>query len=270
MLFFIPPDAQYPPDTLNFTCSLPTLFIGGVRFYRSHFLRSLWRRRPIKRKTNCAIEIEEHVLGQIFKGYWKQGDRIDDSVIAKEFNVSRNSVREALSRLVALRVLKKEHWAGYHVPMLDKKEALDTLKMRETLEIKALEAFMKRLDTVPDLLNDVANSIKLAEEVKDDHDFDAFIRADDLMHKTIRNNCGNSWIPHFLDQIWPMVIFIRKMDANAGFEKFSKRSIGEHKKLLQLIKKGDITEAVNCLSEHMQHQQRRLDALFDVPSDGNK
>jgi len=151
--------------------------------------------------------------------------------------------------------------------VINKEEALDTLKMRETLEICALESFMKRLDTSPELLKEIEKGIKLSEEVVNQNDFDAFIRADDLMHQIIRNNCGNSWIPHFLDQIWPMVIFIRKMDANTSLEEFAKRSISEHKKLLQLIKKGDVAETVICLSKHMQHLQKRLDAIFsEVPA----
>ena len=153
------------------------------------------------------------------------------------------------------------------MPVLNKEEALDTLRTRETLEKYALEAFMKRLNTAPELLDEIEQSIKYSEEMLNKNDLDAFSRADVLIHEIIRNNCGSLWALHFLEQIWYMFTLVRKMDANSDVVKFAKRSISEHKKLLRLMKKGDIEETVICLSKHLQHQQKRLDVIFDETSE---
>jgi DNA-binding GntR family transcriptional regulator len=52
------------------------------------------------------------------------------------------------------------------------------------------------------------------------------------------------------------------MDETEDSVKFAKRSVNEHKKLLKLIKKGNIPEAVDCLAGHLEYQCKRIEALF--------
>jgi DNA-binding GntR family transcriptional regulator len=215
------------------------------------------------KRNNRVDEIEEYIIDQIFKNRWKQGDRIDDMLIAGELNVSRNSVREALSRLVALNALKKQHWTGYYIPILDRNQAQNTLKLRIMLEKHALELFMQNM--TPELIADIQNGIKQSEIDLKNNDAAAFERSDYIIHQIIQNNCGNPWIPNFLGQIWYTIALIRKMDETENFVKYAKRSINEHKKLVKLIKKGNIQETVDCLAEHLEYQRERLDAIFTSP-----
>jgi DNA-binding GntR family transcriptional regulator len=186
-------------------------------------------------------------------------------VIAEELNVSRNSVREALSRLVALRSLEKRHWTGYYIPVLTREEANNTLKIRVMLEKRALELFMPHI--TPRLVAEIEAAIKQSEADLKNNDFVAFERSDYVIHEIIQNNCGNPWIPHFLGQIRYMLALLRKLDETQNSVKFAKRSINEHKKLLRIMKTGNAEEAAGCLAAHLEYQRERLDSIFSAPGD---
>jgi DNA-binding GntR family transcriptional regulator len=144
--------------------------------------------------------------------------------------------------------------------VLTREEADNTLPLRSMLETYAMKLFMER--AAPELISEIENSVKQSEIDLENNDFAAFEKNDYTIHEIIQNNCGNPWIPHFLEQIRYVIALLRKTEEKEDSVKFAKKSIAEHKKILRAMKKKDVEKTVEYLQEHLEHQRERLDRIF--------
>lgn len=72
--------------------------------------------------------IASYILEEMFKGNLKQGDRLVESKIAKELNVSQAPVREALYILEKRNVVERFPRKGVRVRVIDDKEIKDYIE----------------------------------------------------------------------------------------------------------------------------------------------
>lgn len=210
--------------------------------------------------NNLVVSIQQHIVEQIKKEQWKQGDRIDELLIAEELEVSRNSVREALSRLTALKALEKRHWGGYYIPVLSREQVNMTLQMRLLLEKHAMELFMAQV--TPQQIIEIENSVNQSEEVAMNGDIIAFHKYDYVIHDIIRDNCGNPWVVHFLEQIGYVLVLIRQFELVGNRENYAMNSIVEHRNIIAAMKQGNTEQAVVYLVDHIEQQRIRLEKIF--------
>lgn len=91
-----------------------------------------------KLQTISVVDaLEEHLRAEIFSGRITAGERIKESPMAKELEVSRHTLRAALSRLENIGLLEYRENRGWSVPQFGKEEYEDILMFRESLESTA-------------------------------------------------------------------------------------------------------------------------------------
>ncbi len=212
-------------------------------------------------RNSRAEAIAEYIGEQFIRVRWKPGDRVDDNELAKELGVSRNSVREALERLVAINAIDKRQWIGYFVPVIDLSYAVETLTIRRDLEVLALQLFLERPISSDDIRT-MRNAIDKSEKDFLRNDWDAFLSSDYIIHKLIQQRCGNRWVPKLLHQTSFTVSQIQYLDRESNQVEYARRSIGEHREMLKLIEEGKKQEAVNLLAEHLSFQIERISSLL--------
>ena len=212
-------------------------------------------------RNSRADEIIEYISEQFLQVRWKPGMRIDDNELAVELGVSRNSVREALEKLVAVNAVEKRQWIGFFVPVIDLNYAVETLSIRKDLETLALKLFLEK-PVSPELIKQIDLGIAKSEFDMNNGDWSAFLVSDYVIHKVIQNNCGNRWISVFLSQTGYAVSQIQYLDREGDVIQYAKRSISEHRELLKLIKDRKKDEAVEKLGNHLSIQIDRIKNLL--------
>lgn len=98
-----------------------------------------------KRKT-LPDDIVEYLMDKFAKKEFKPGDRIIETKIADELNVSQGAVREAISILISMGFLERKPFKGARFKIFTIKELLDYQKVREELEVMALNLAIIDLD----------------------------------------------------------------------------------------------------------------------------
>ncbi|HWQ55456.1 MAG TPA: GntR family transcriptional regulator [Bryobacteraceae bacterium] len=98
-------------------------------------LGSFSRVRPAAIRRNVL----DALRGALLSGRFEPDQEISDSVLAAEFQVSRGPVREALLILTEEGVLRHDHNRGFRIPRLTREDMRQIVKVREPLEIRALE-----------------------------------------------------------------------------------------------------------------------------------
>ena len=97
------------------------------------------RLTPISPKR-ISDQVFEQLRGLIFRGEYQPGQKImTERELAKALNVSRNSVREAINKLVALRFLEQRQGQGTFVRSMDEAVKIPLATVMETQDASLID-----------------------------------------------------------------------------------------------------------------------------------
>ena len=96
-------------------------------------------------RTVISEQIKDQLMEEIFQHKYKPGDRLVESALAKELNVSQTSVREALRSLVAMGFLESEPFKGITVRSLSRQDLWEVYTVRAALESLAAAQAAQRI-----------------------------------------------------------------------------------------------------------------------------
>lgn len=85
------------------------------------------------RREGAAANVWREILRGLYEGKYRPGQRLTEAELTREFQVSRSSVREALSRLAAEGVVEIVRHRGAVVRSVSKAEHLEILRVMDSL-----------------------------------------------------------------------------------------------------------------------------------------
>lgn len=167
------------------------------------------------RKTNRKHLVEQ-IVSQIEElieaGYWSVGDRIPSEMeLIEKFDVSRNTLREAIRALVHAGLLETNQGSGTIVRStnslsaalkryIKKTTLLETLDVRLALEKQA--AVLAAANRSEMDLRSLENCIEQCRQAAEDNDRETFIASDIRFHQTIVQSSKNQLL---IDLYEPML-----------------------------------------------------------------
>ena len=95
--------------------------------------------------TTLRAHVVKILSGGILTGKYRPGDRLNESQIARELNISRIPVREALSQLQEQGLVQNRERRGMFVTNIGPEEVLQISSLRIILETEALRLAQKRM-----------------------------------------------------------------------------------------------------------------------------
>lgn len=219
--------------------------------------------KPIRRR-NISVEVTEQITDNILRGVWKPGDKIPSENALKDlFLVSRNSVRTALQRLIALGLLTSKHGGGTFVNelspgmfmnslipslMLDNSGLLEMLEFRKIIEVESVKLAALRA-TKADIegLNIIIKQMNsMTDERYDPH---IFALKDSSFHDLLVRCARNSVLKKVCTIIHELLLFnqveIQKLIGPSLAFKF-------HPLILEAVKRKDPVAASKLMEEHIQ------------------
>ena len=101
-------------------------------------LASLTGARALVARTSTAERVADAVRNEVVEGRLRPGGRLPEQALSHALGVSRNTVREALSQLVAERVLVREPNRGVYVAVPDAEAVRDVYRARLLIEPAAV------------------------------------------------------------------------------------------------------------------------------------
>lgn len=222
----------------------------------------------MKRSEVILQKITEHFLsGQVLVGEKLPSERL----LAEQFGVSRNSVREALQRLAMENVIEIKRGGGsivkggredIHEMLAEKtvyeKEHLvfEMLEVRRALEVEAASLAAQRA-TAEDLRK-ISEALKAMDVPI--NEVDKGVQADVDFHMRIVEASGNSILIHLaqtlMEQIEKTIYATRKHRFLDG-ERYSETLL-EHKEIYLAIASGDRELAKSRMEAHITEVRKEL------------
>ena len=195
-----------------------------------------------------------YVRDKILSMAYKPGDRIADSSIASELNISRTPVREALQRLEIEGLLNSEARRGWKVTSLTIKDIEDIFDLK--CEIEGLIARKAAICKDKDHRKTLKELIAAMKEASVNNDVDSWIEIDSSIHHLFYIMAQNERAERIINNLNDQWHRLR-----TGFIKLQGRldlATGQHEKVVLAIIDRDPDGADAAMHEHLRDVHKGL------------
>ncbi|WP_167616694.1 FadR/GntR family transcriptional regulator [Maribellus sediminis] len=221
----------------------------------------------IDNKTITLVDkVEMAILDYIKEKKLVPGDSLPNEMeLSSELGISRNVLREALSRLRMLGIVQSRTRKGIVIQepsllsgfekviepyLLSEKSIVDMMGMRVALEIGLTDFLFTNLDDIK--IQELENIVRSQEAMK----YSLTVEQETEFHKKIYEISGNQFIVEFQKIIYPVFHFA-KVNYESYFEPVNQRLVSEgkivtHQNLFSFIKNRDMEGYRNAIRIHLQ------------------
>jgi DNA-binding GntR family transcriptional regulator len=211
-------------------------------------------RRPIVDSTtlerpSTGDAIAQELTRRILDGSIPAGTRLREVELADAFNVSRQSLRAGLARLVHEGLLRREPHRGVWVPHLTAEELEDVYRVRAVLECEAARFVTEH----PDRLGPVEDALERMWAVPAGADWGTTMEAHLGFHLALVDSAGSPRLSRAYRQIWSEA-WLGLVASQGGLPDLAtpRAQAINHASLLEVLRSGDPARSVAAIREHMQ------------------
>jgi GntR family transcriptional repressor for pyruvate dehydrogenase complex len=215
------------------------------------------------KKMSAADEVFKVIHDRILSGKLVSGDILPpQDQLARQFSVSRNTLREAVHKLAAMGLLKTKAGVGTIVEMGSPASYVSSLKDHllitsatageffearffiemATVQLAVMRASQADLDALTATIDRQENAFRKG-------DLETFSKHDTRFHVELANISGNKVLAKFLTTLWDLLLqFIAEVAMLPGA---SERAIRFHRQIVAIIAARDVGAAKMKMLEHL-------------------
>ncbi|MDT8894869.1 GntR family transcriptional regulator [Halomonas sp. I1] len=221
---------------------------------------------PSPGAQTATTKVHEVIKQRILDGHYQAHEYIREASIARELDVSRTPVREALRELVSEGWLEAIPHHGARVVAWTEKDAREVFELRVVLEPMAVrlacenmnEPCLARLRKIADRMEALTERIETDLGIRNEiallnHDF----------HRELIQASGNQRLASVLDSVVRTSV-IRRNFGNYQLDNL-RRSMRHHREILEAILAGSPTWAENVMRAHLLAAQALHVQFPDTP-----
>lgn len=197
------------------------------------------------------------IRDDILKGNYKENDELREITIGRELGVSRTPVREALRQLELEELVKIIPNKGTYVTGISKKDVNDIYQIRMLLEGLCARWATERI--TQESVEKLEEIILLSEFHSKKDGSEQVVQLDGQFHEVLYEACSSRILKHVLTDFHKYVQMARTYSVRT--EERTKKSIAEHKAILEAIRDRDADLAERLAREHMTHVIANLEQI---------
>ena len=212
------------------------------------------------KKNTLTDQVEDKIRQAIITSHLRPGDKLPGELdFAEQLGVSRNIVREAISRLRMLGVVESKKKRGLiltepeifkglesiiDLPVLSSKTISELYDFRSYMELGIAPQVVEKI-TEKDL-QDLEEIVR--EEEENPEDYHASVRCDILFHSKLYQITGNEILQKFQALLKP---HMENRQNLFDPERFQNDHHKTHRDLLESLKKKDVNDFMKTMNEHL-------------------
>lgn len=213
------------------------------------------------RASTLRENVSELLIEAILSGKFKPGDRLNESALSRQLQVSRAPIREALHRIEEQGLVVNKARRGMFVVNLSDEDVHKINGLRVVLEGEALALCRKRMNAAVE-----HKLLQLLGRMERDEPMAALesVRLDLEFHRTIWSNTGNEFLERTLISL-TAPLFADALVRMPGAEKM--RIIQDsHRPLFEYLEgSADLSEARRVIHTHVSLRSGKPDAYLAEP-----
>lgn len=206
-----------------------------------------------KRRGELGKKIFLQLREKILEDEYPRGTKLKEVALAKEMNISRTPVREALKQLELEGLAKSEPNKGVSVIGFSKKDVEDMLEIRRVLEALAIKLAIDRLEPID--IRNMEEAYKMMIQAANENSFELYTKSNLLFHESIYKATKSQYFMRLLT------------DINYYIHVTSSRSIRTHNRMnTALIEHRQILDSIILKDKDLAQRRiiEHIDAVKDI------
>jgi DNA-binding GntR family transcriptional regulator len=207
---------------------------------------------PLRKPDSLRSHVENFLREAIMNGRFKPGERLIERELCEMLDVSRPSLREALRKLEAEKLIKIVLHRGPVVASISTKEASDLYAIRALMESYAVHEFARLAsDAAIELLGQAVQELHAAAESRDRKQL---LAAKSTFYDVILGGCGNELVKEMLLSLLSRINLLRA----TSFSRADRlpESLKEIDHMFELIKARNATAAREAAHHHIVNAEK--------------
>lgn len=211
----------------------------------------------VRLKTVSTVEAVCQTLeNDVFSLYYAPGAKITESDLSIRYGVSRNTLREAIARLLSCGLLVKYPNRGVYVREITFEDVREIFHLREILESEAVRE-LADIGVLPPELYDYADELANSDF---ENDWMSYAYADSRFHELLVSAAGSPRLMRLYESIIVEVKLC--IFQSRGVVPFCRSNAEQHRLLLDAIAQSDVAGALDILAKHNASAVRRYEDGF--------
>jgi DNA-binding GntR family transcriptional regulator len=196
----------------------------------------------------------EEIKRRIISFELKPGERLIEGEIAKDLDLGRTPVREALLMIEHEKLVECKSRMGYVVRKLSSKEVEDYFEIRAALERFAIP--MMIAGASPEVLAEAAENIRVSERFGTNGDFHELITSHARFHQILYGATNSRAFIETIAAIADKLQWIRAicLRSEGGFTQAQR----EHRRILRALQKKDDLALAVAIQVHLDHAREKF------------
>lgn len=201
----------------------------------------------IRDHSTLTDEVEKSIKEMIFSGALKPGERINQAQIAKEFNISRGPLREALRSLQREGIIHNVTNIGTFVTTLSEQDIFELYSLRGLLEEEAVRLALPRIndEVIAELKHILAGLNKAVKE----KDLLRMAKYDISFHRAIVDHAPHNRLVQMHEQLDTQVGVMFYTVSNRAPHRI-KQQTENHQVLIDALMTKDEAVVKKAFSDH--------------------
>jgi DNA-binding GntR family transcriptional regulator len=209
--------------------------------------------RPVhhaaKRQGTTSADIFDRLIEAVLSGKFAAGSTLREAKLAREWQVSRTPMREAVRRAAEAGFLVLRPNQAPLVRPLTVQEMRDLYEVRELLELRAFARAWDQMD--PNEIKHLHQQAADATPGQSRQWIKRCLAFDLALHRTWLDRCGNAWLKSDLERLYQFLRIVQSwMSADPAA---MKNAHHEHLEILTALHHADKQRATAALQRHIRH-----------------
>jgi len=210
----------------------------------THSLKGI---KPVGRPRFMADTAYDILREAIIKGTLVQGQKLVETQLSTQMNVSRVPIREAMKRLEQDGLVEKTDKRGFIVKIITKEEIDETFGIISILESYAAVLATERIDDV--LIRKLEESVEAYRQVLETGDREKLMQLNTQFHEMICNASGSQKLCGLINNFRDISYRYRRALLNSL--DFARLSLIDHEETVMAMRKKDRKGVERLIKKHI-------------------
>jgi DNA-binding GntR family transcriptional regulator len=218
----------------------------------------------IQRRQSLHEQTYQTLRSGILSGDLAPGERLVETRLAEQLQVSRTPIREAIRQLQREALVTADPSGGLRVASVSARDASQLYDCRLSLEQLAVAEACAHADRPQ--LQAIETCVLQAEQLFQDTQavgnqrselgsYETMLELDYRFHRAIAESADNRWLVSLLDRVFDQMMLLRVQTTRRNPRVLE--ICGEHRRIFEAIAQRQVTPAVAAITQHLQASKTR-------------
>jgi DNA-binding GntR family transcriptional regulator len=214
--------------------------------------------QPIQRSKSLHEQTYQALRTSILTGDLVSGDRLVETQLAQQLQVSRTPIREAIRQLQREGLVTADSGEGLRVTAISVADAVQLYDCRIALEQLSVAGACEQASPIQlqTLEKFVIQAEKLAAQHSSGLSNSQLLDLDYQFHRQIAEGSGNKWLVALLDQVFDKMTLLRIQTTRHNPKVLEIRI--EHRQIYEAIAQRDAAAATAAIQNHLIASKARV------------